>query len=138
MWFYVMKVKPVEPANDYQLYIETQGGQSGIFDMKPWIEDEPDFQELQDIEYFRKAHVKMGEVAWPNGQYLTSAEVLSKIAPETLYQKEQSSKLVRCVYCGVEITFESSFPAYDKECRLCRSCHLKEEFELCISLGDKE
>ncbi len=90
MWFYIMKVEPVDgPANEFRLYIETEGGQSGVFDMKAWIEDE-EFLELQDIEYFRKAHVKMGEVVWPNGQYLTSSEILSEIAPETLCQKEST------------------------------------------------
>lgn len=67
-------VKTVRPLPDYRLYVETVGGRSGIFDMKPYLEHGV-FRELKDAGYFKRVGIVLGAVTWPNDQ---------DIAPETL------------------------------------------------------
>lgn len=67
-------VKTVKPLADYRLYVETVGGRSGVFDMKPFL-DRGVFRELKDPGYFNRVGVVLGAVTWPNEQ---------DIAPETL------------------------------------------------------
>jgi len=58
-------VKTVRPLGGYRLSVETVGGRSGAFDMKPYL----------DRGYFNRVGIVFGAVTWPNGQ---------DIAPETL------------------------------------------------------
>lgn len=67
-------VKSVKPLPDYRLYVETVGGRSGIFDMKPYL-GRGMFRELQDPYYFNRVGILFGAVTWPHEQ---------DIAPETL------------------------------------------------------
>ncbi len=72
-------VKNVKPLSDYRIYIETAGGQKGIFDLKPYL-DHGVFSELRDISYFNQVSILFGAVTWPNEQ---------DIAPETLLAEMQ-------------------------------------------------
>ena len=67
-------VKSVKPLPDYQLYVETDNRQKGIFDLKPYL-DHGAFSELLDIHYFNQVGIVFGAVIWPHEQ---------DIAPETL------------------------------------------------------
>lgn len=67
-------VKLVAPLPDYRLYVETENGGKGIFDMKPYL-DRGVFRELRDVHYFNQVGICFGAVTWPNEQ---------DIAPETL------------------------------------------------------
>jgi Protein of unknown function (DUF2442) len=67
-------VKLVKPLPDYRLYVETEGGAKGVFDMKPHLARGV-FRELQDPHYFNRVGIVLGAVTWPNEQ---------DIAPETL------------------------------------------------------
>jgi len=67
-------VKVVKPKPDYKIYVETEDGRKGIFDVSPYIERGM-FKELKDINYFNQVGILFGAVTWPNEQ---------DIAPETL------------------------------------------------------
>jgi hypothetical protein len=67
-------VKAVKPLPDYRLYVETEGGQQGIFDMTPYLEHGA-FRALNDLAYFNRVRIVLGAVTWPNDQ---------DISPETL------------------------------------------------------
>lgn len=67
-------VVTVKPLPDHCLYVETVGGQRGIFDLKPYL-DHGVFRELRELDYFNRVSVVLGAVTWPHGQ---------DIAPETL------------------------------------------------------
>ncbi|WP_347249967.1 DUF2442 domain-containing protein [Zoogloea sp.] len=67
-------MKTVKPLADYRLCVETVGGRSGVFDMKPYL-DRGVFRELRDPGYFNRVGIVLGAVTWPNEQ---------DIAPETL------------------------------------------------------
>jgi len=67
-------VKRVRPLPDYQLYVEIENGQRGIFNMKPYLNNGL-FIELKNVHYFNQVEIVLGAVTWPNEQ---------DIAPETL------------------------------------------------------
>jgi len=67
-------VKVVKPKPNYKIYVETEDGRKGIFDVSPYIERGM-FKELKDINYFNQVGILFGAVTWPNEQ---------DIAPETL------------------------------------------------------
>lgn len=61
--------------DDFTLDLTFDDGSVRRFDMKPYL-DFPVFQELKDINYFRKITVKFDTVQWPGEQ---------DVSPETLY-----------------------------------------------------
>jgi hypothetical protein len=76
------RVAAVTPTDDYKLEITFTNGEVGLFDCSPLL-DFGVFKEFQDIDYFKRAFVEGGTVAWPNEQ---------DICPDTLYA--ESTKLV--------------------------------------------
>jgi hypothetical protein len=64
----------VKPLPDYTIYVELENGQTGIFDLKPYL-DHGVFRELRNPYYFNQVSILMGAITWPNEQ---------DIAPETL------------------------------------------------------
>lgn len=69
------RVKKVVPLSDYKLDLEFTNGERGIYDCSP-ILDFGIFRELRDKNYFQRAEVREGTVAWPHEQ---------DICPDTLY-----------------------------------------------------
>jgi len=70
-------VKKISVLNDYGLFIELENGETGVFDIKPYIETGV-FQELRDEYYFSQVYVEYGALTWPHEQ---------DIAPERLYKE---------------------------------------------------
>lgn len=70
-------VKTVKPLIDYRIYVETEDGRRGIFDVKPYL-DRGVFRELRDEHYFNQVGILFGAVTWPHEQ---------DIAPETLLEQ---------------------------------------------------
>ncbi|MDZ4658047.1 MAG: DUF2442 domain-containing protein [Bythopirellula sp.] len=68
------RVKAVIAKDDHTLEIEFTNGD--VYDCKPLL-DFGVFQELQDLAYFRQAHVAGGTVVWPHEQ---------DICPDMLYE----------------------------------------------------
>nr|VFK27938.1 MAG: Protein of unknown function (DUF2442) [Candidatus Kentron sp. MB]VFK35504.1 MAG: Protein of unknown function (DUF2442) [Candidatus Kentron sp. MB]VFK77316.1 MAG: Protein of unknown function (DUF2442) [Candidatus Kentron sp. MB] len=69
----------VKPKPDYKLYVETEDGRKGIFEMTPYI-DKGVFRELKNVDYFKQVHILFGAITWPHEQ---------DIAPETLIEEMQ-------------------------------------------------
>jgi len=69
------RVKSVKANDDYQLELEFDNGETGIFSMLPYLHY-PVYQPLKKISLFRKARVTMGFVSW-------SDEI--DMSPDTLY-----------------------------------------------------
>jgi hypothetical protein len=69
------RVISVVPKDNYTLEITFSNGEIGIYDCSPLL-DFGVFQELKDIDYFRKVRVAYGTVVWPHEQ---------DICPDTVY-----------------------------------------------------
>jgi hypothetical protein len=70
------RVVSVIARDDYSLEIEFSNGEVGIYDCAPHL-DFGVFQELRDINYFKRAQALCGTVVWPHEQ---------DICPDTLYE----------------------------------------------------
>ncbi len=56
---------------NYTLIITFDNGEVKIFDMKPYLKYEV-FEELKNIEKFKKIHIDFGTVCWENGEGLSN------------------------------------------------------------------
>ncbi|MBI5184134.1 MAG: DUF2442 domain-containing protein [Nitrospinae bacterium] len=73
-------VKTVKPLPDYRIYVETEDGQKGIFDLKPYL-DHGVFRELRDVHYFNQAGILFGAVTWPHEQDIAPETLLAEMVP---------------------------------------------------------
>ncbi len=73
-------VKTVKPLPDYRIYVETEGGQRGIFNMTPYL-DHGVFRELKDLAYFNRVGVVLGAVTWPHAQDIAPETLLAELTP---------------------------------------------------------
>jgi hypothetical protein len=73
-------VKTVKPLADYQLYVEIENGQQGIFDVKPYL-DFGAFRELKNIHYFNQVDILFGAITWPHEQDIAPETLLKNLSP---------------------------------------------------------
>jgi hypothetical protein len=64
----------VKALPNFELYVELEGGQKGVFDVKPYI-GKGVLKALADEAYFQQVGIAFGAVTWPKEQ---------DIAPSTL------------------------------------------------------
>ena len=69
------RVKSVTTTTDYKLQLVFDNGEQGVYDCSDLL-DFGIFRELKNIDYFQKAYLNFGTVAWPHEQ---------DICPDTLY-----------------------------------------------------
>lgn len=73
-------VKTVKPLPDYRIYVETEDGQKGSFDLKPYL-DHGVFRELRDVHYFNQVGILFGAVTWPHEQDIAPETLLAEMIP---------------------------------------------------------
>jgi len=74
-------VKAVVPNNDYTLTLTFENDEKRLFDMKPYLDFGPVFQELKNLSLFRSARVAFRSVEWANN---------ADLDPEILYPNSVS------------------------------------------------
>jgi len=82
------EIKKIEYKKDYVYYIEFDDGLNGDVDFSEYFDKGIIFEPLRDMQFFRKAIIDGGTIAWPNG---------ADIAPETLYERIAGDKRVECI-----------------------------------------
>ncbi|MDZ7700249.1 MAG: DUF2442 domain-containing protein [Deltaproteobacteria bacterium] len=71
-------VKKIEYQKGYVYSIEFDDGTKGDIDFSEYLNRGLVFKPLSDLNFFKRAFIEGGTLAWPNGL---------DIAPETLYEK---------------------------------------------------
>ena len=61
------KVIRATPLEDKKIHIVFSDGQSGVFDMTPYIRSDF-FKRLENEEYFKKVRIFFSGIGWPEGQ----------------------------------------------------------------------
>ena len=71
-------VTEIEYQSEYRYRVVFDDGVNAVIDFSEYLDGGPVFAPLRDLDFFRKARIEGGTIAWPNG---------ADIAPETLYEK---------------------------------------------------
>ena len=79
-------VKAIEYRRDRVFHITFDDGLEGEVDFAEYVGKGPVFEPLRDEEFFRRASIEGGTIAWPNG---------ADVAPETLYEKLENAARTR-------------------------------------------
>ena len=76
-----MKIAHITPKADFTLLIESEEGQSGLFDVRPYLELEA-FRPLQDADEFFKVQ---------NGRYFIEWNCDADLSSDTIFAKSLCS-----------------------------------------------
>ncbi|MBO6639993.1 MAG: DUF2442 domain-containing protein [Roseitalea sp.] len=64
----LVKILSIDPVGDYRLQVCFSNGREGICDLSDMVgQDGPMLKPLADPEFFARAFVQTGTIAWPNG-----------------------------------------------------------------------
>lgn len=73
-------IKTVKPLSDHRIYVETEDGRKGVFDLKPYL-NHGVFRELRHVHYFNQVGILFGAVTWPNEQDIAPETLLDEMLP---------------------------------------------------------
>jgi len=63
----MVRIKSVQPKENYTLLLTFTDGKEGVFDAKPYLTTGSVFKEIQDKAIFNSVRVNHGTIEWANG-----------------------------------------------------------------------
>ncbi len=78
-----MKIIDIVPKDDYLLYIITDEGKAGLFDVKPYLDSEV-FAPLKDRAEFERVYNGQYFVEWGCGADLSADTIQMRWQPESI------------------------------------------------------
>lgn len=84
-----MRISEIIPKEDYILYIKTDDGQIGLFDIKPYLESEA-FAPLKDRSEFERVHNGGYYIEWECGADLSADTIEARWKPGARENAQQS------------------------------------------------
>ena len=85
-----MNITEIVPKEDYMLYITTDDGRAGLFDVKPYLESEA-FAPLKDRREFERIHNGRYFIEWDCGADLSADTVQARWKPTANKTVQQSA-----------------------------------------------
>lgn len=85
-----MNIAEVVPKDNYMLYIKSDDGQTGQFDVKPYLESEA-FAPLKDISEFVRIHNGKYFVEWDCGADLSADTIQARWEPTSEQDTQQGA-----------------------------------------------
>ncbi len=79
-----MNIAEIVPQHNYMLYIKTEDGKTGLFDLKPYLDFEV-FSPLKDKAEFERLH---------NGKYFIEWECGADLSADTIQARWKTSSLL--------------------------------------------
>lgn len=76
------EVERIEYRHDYTYVVVLDDGLAAEIDFEPYLGRGPIFEPLKDIEFFKRATLEGGTIAWPNG---------ADISPESLCERVEAA-----------------------------------------------
>jgi hypothetical protein len=88
-----MNIAEIIPKDNYILYIKAEDGQSGLFDVKPYLESEA-FAALEDYAEFERIYNGKYFIEWDCGADLSADTIQArwKTVPMECIQKRNGDK----------------------------------------------
>jgi hypothetical protein len=85
-----MNIVEVVPKENYTLYIKSEEGQTGQFDVKPYLESEA-FAPLKDTSEFERIHNGKYFVEWDCGADLSADTIQARWEPTPEQDTQQGA-----------------------------------------------
>jgi len=85
-----MNIAEIVPRDNYMLYIKTEDGKAGLFDLKPYLESEA-FAPLKDRNEFERIHNGRYFVEWDCGADLSADTIIARWEPSSTAHAQQGS-----------------------------------------------
>lgn len=63
----MIRIRTVEPKENYTLLLAFTDGKTGVFDVKPYLSSGSVFKEIENKALFQGVKVDHGTIEWPNG-----------------------------------------------------------------------
>ena len=76
-----MNIAEIIPKDNYTLYIKAEDGQTGLFDVSPYLESEA-FSPLKDRSEFERIHNGSYYIEWDCGADLSADTIQARWVPE--------------------------------------------------------
>ncbi|MBI2469701.1 MAG: DUF2442 domain-containing protein [Planctomycetes bacterium] len=86
-----MRILEIVPKEDYLLYIKTDDGQTGLFDVKPYLESEA-FVPLKDRIEFERIHNGEYYIEWECGADLSADTIEARWKPGAIEDTQQNGR----------------------------------------------